>query len=101
MITMKKSINPYNNKVLFEFEELDDDQLQLKLELAQKAYISWKQVSMANRSVLMFKVAEGLKGKSEKYGKIISQEMGKPISQAIAEVEKCAWLCEDKAKQAE
>lgn len=98
---MKKSINPYNNKVLFEFEELDDDQLQLKLELAQKAFLSWKQVSMANRSVLMFKVAEGLKGKSEKYGKIISQEMGKPISQAIAEVEKCAWVCEYYAKQAE
>jgi succinate-semialdehyde dehydrogenase/glutarate-semialdehyde dehydrogenase len=98
---MKKSINPYTNEVLFEFEELGDDQLQLKLDLAQETFLSWKQVSFAKRSESMLKAAGLLKSNSEKYGTIISQEMGKPIAQAIAEVEKCAWVCEYYAEQAE
>ena len=98
---MKKSINPYTNEVLFEFEELGDDQLQLKLDLAQETFLSWKQVSFAKRSESMLKAAGLLKSNSEKYGTIISQEMGKPIAQAIGEVEKCAWVCEYYAEQAE
>ena len=98
---MKKSINPYTNEVLFEFEELGDDQLQLKLDLAQETFLSWKQVSFAKRSESMVKAAGLLKSNSEKYGTIISQEMGKPIAQAIGEVEKCAWVCEYYAEQAE
>src|SRR5690606_23408490 len=49
----------------------------------------------------MLKAAQELRNNGKKYGTIISQEMGKPIAQAIAEVEKCAWVCEYYAEQAE
>ncbi|MBW8524791.1 aldehyde dehydrogenase family protein [Chryseobacterium chendengshani] len=63
-----------------------------KLLKADKAFIEWKNVSFADRQKLIKKAAELLKNNSEKFGKIITREMNKPISQSISEVEKCALM---------
>ncbi|MDT7830595.1 NAD-dependent succinate-semialdehyde dehydrogenase [Pricia sp. S334] len=98
---MKTSTNPYNGKQLHIFNELDDSELSKKIEVAHQRFQIWKRTSFVERSRLMLKVAEELKTNTDTYAKTITQEMGKPISQARAEVEKCAWVCEYYAENAE
>ena len=98
---MKKSINPYNGNKLYEFKELTKKELREKIEVANTTFTSWKKTGFKERSKLMQKVADLLNSNTDTYAKVITQEMGKPISQAISEVEKCAWVCEYYAKNAE
>lgn len=98
---MKKSINPYNGEKLYEFKELSDKELQVRIEASDKAFQSWKSTGFDERAKLMSKAAKELKANKDKYAKIMTQEMGKPISQSVSEVEKCAWVCEYYAKYAE
>ena len=49
----------------------------------------------------MLEAANTLRRKKEQYGKLITEEMGKPLAEAIAEVEKCAWVCDYYAQYAE
>ncbi|WP_339704366.1 NAD-dependent succinate-semialdehyde dehydrogenase [uncultured Kriegella sp.] len=97
---MKVSTNPYNGKKIYEFKELIDSDIQSRVELADETFHSWKKTTFDERKRLMVKAAEELKNNKEKYGEIITNEMGKPITQAIAEIEKCAWVCEYYAENA-
>lgn len=63
-----------------------------KLIKADKAFSEWRKVPFEDRQKLIAKAAEILKNNSEKFGTIITQEMNKPISESIAEVEKCALM---------
>ncbi|SHI88524.1 NAD-dependent succinate-semialdehyde dehydrogenase [Pseudozobellia thermophila] len=98
---MKESINPYSGEKLFSFKELDQRGLEAKIGLADACFSKWKHTSFAERSVMMRKAAEELKTNKRSYAEVITLEMGKPISQAIAEVEKCAWVCGYYAQNAE
>ncbi|HET8737116.1 MAG TPA: NAD-dependent succinate-semialdehyde dehydrogenase [Pricia sp.] len=97
---MKVSRNPYNGEKLFQFKDLKDNELEKKLQQADEAFQFWRKTAFGERSKRMLKVAEELKGNTDTYAKIITQEMGKPISQSVAEIEKCAWVCEYYAKNA-
>jgi len=59
---------------------------------AQKAFSDWKKVPFHDRQKLLLKLAEVLENNKEKYAKIITTEMHKPISQSIAEIEKSAGM---------
>ncbi|SFU66473.1 succinate-semialdehyde dehydrogenase / glutarate-semialdehyde dehydrogenase [Pustulibacterium marinum] len=96
-----KSVNPFNGQLLYEFEELNEPQINQKIEAAHKVHLSWKNTTFSERSILMHEAANVLRNNKEDFGKIITLEMGKPITQAIAEVEKCAWVCEYYAHNAE
>jgi succinate-semialdehyde dehydrogenase/glutarate-semialdehyde dehydrogenase len=63
-----------------------------KLIKADKAFSVWRKVPFEERQKLIAKAAEILKNNSEKFGRIITTEMNKPISESIAEVEKCALM---------
>jgi succinate-semialdehyde dehydrogenase/glutarate-semialdehyde dehydrogenase len=63
-----------------------------KLIKADEAFSEWKKIPFEHRQKLIAKAAEILKTRSEEFGVIITSEMNKPISQAIAEVEKCALM---------
>ncbi len=63
-----------------------------KLIKADKAFSEWRKVPFEDRQKLIAKAAVILKNNSEKFGTIITQEMKKPISESIAEVEKCALM---------
>ncbi|WP_417427608.1 aldehyde dehydrogenase family protein [Halpernia sp.] len=66
----------------------------MNLQKSQDAFNSWKQISFTERQKLFLKFAEILKDRSEDFGKIITSEMNKPISQAISEIKKCAKMME-------
>ncbi len=98
---MKKSVNPYNGETLYEFEELAADGILKKLELAEKTFQGQKTRSFSERAARMKKAARELVNSKDRYAEVISLEMGKPITQAVAEIEKCAWVCEYYAENAE
>ena len=67
-------------------------EIQNKLDAADKAFHEWKTVSFGDRKKLFKKLARLLEKNSSKLAEIITTEMGKPISQSVAEIEKCALM---------
>jgi succinate-semialdehyde dehydrogenase / glutarate-semialdehyde dehydrogenase len=94
------STNPATEKTIKKFKADNKNKILEKIELAYKTFDEMKSLSIEERAYHMKKVSELLMEDKNKYGKIITEEMGKPISQAIAEVEKCAWVCDYYANQA-
>lgn len=91
---MFKSINPFNQSVIAEFPIHTQQEVNLKLSLAGKAFKKWKNEPFSVRAQLMKRVAELLRLNKEEYARTITLEMGKVISEARAEIEKCAATCE-------
>ncbi|OPC32802.1 aldehyde dehydrogenase family protein [Elizabethkingia miricola] len=77
---------------------LTTEQIENKLLEADKAFGEWRKVTFEEKQELLAKAAQLLLDKSEEYGKIITREMNKPISQSIAEIEKCALMMNYYAK---
>ncbi|MCP9200347.1 NAD-dependent succinate-semialdehyde dehydrogenase [Gramella sp. GC03-9] len=98
---MIESKNPYTGEVIDKFKELNSKQIDEALEAADSRFKEWRTTSFKQRADHMRKAAKELKDNAKEYAKDISLEMGKPIIQAISEVEKCAWVCEYYAENAE
>lgn len=96
-----KSINPVNGEVIRNYEEHTDKGVISIVNGVDKAYNKWKLTSFSQRSELMMNLAALLRSQAGDLGKLISLEMGKVWKEAIAEVEKCAWVCEYYAQNAE
>jgi succinate-semialdehyde dehydrogenase/glutarate-semialdehyde dehydrogenase len=88
------SINPYTNTPLKSYPAHTKKERTEILEKAQAAFTDWRTVSIESRATLMYQAAEVLRKNKDTYAKMMSLEMGKPITEAWAEVEKCAWVCE-------
>lgn len=91
---MIQSINPYNGEKLAEHKEFSSEDIRSALGKADAAFRDWRKTTFKERASLLLNVADDLKKNSKEYARTITLEMGKPISQSIAEVEKCAWVCE-------
>ncbi|AGC78102.1 succinate-semialdehyde dehydrogenase/glutarate-semialdehyde dehydrogenase [Nonlabens dokdonensis] len=98
---MITTINPYNGKELKQYEELTKKEIKVKLEKAQKAFESWQTKSYEHRAKHIKKVGDLVRKNKDQYAKLMTQEMGKPITQSRGELEKCAWLCDFYAEKAE
>ena len=96
-----QSINPFSKALIAEHEVLTDAQLKQKLELAESAFKNWRHTSFQERGDKMKKLADILREKKGELGLLITNEMGKILSEGIAEVEKCAANCDFYAENAE
>lgn len=96
-----QSFNPYTNQVIANYEEISDDVIEEKLLFAQKTFTSWKKTSFAERAKLLLKLADVLLDEKVALATIMTNEIGKPIKQSLAEVEKCAWVCRYYAENSE
>ena len=96
-----QTINPATGTVEKTFDEMPLKEVVEIIEKAEKAFKKWKAVPFADKSRLMKNAANILREKKYEYGRILTLEMGKPIVQAIAEVEKCALVCDYYADNAE
>ncbi len=88
------SINPASEEVMASFDLLSEREAGSEMKRCREAQLGWSALDVAERCRLLGKAAVVLKKGSKRYGQIISTEMGKPIAQAVSEVEKCAWACE-------
>ncbi len=95
-----ESINPATGTLIERFDEHTPEEVAQILAATDEAYRSARDEPIARRAPLMEKAAQLLRDRSDTYGRTISLEMGKPIVESRAEVEKCAWVCEYYARNA-
>jgi len=96
-----KSINPTTGEVLKVYEEMSSDEVNGIIDKSQDAFFDWRKSDFAQRAELMRRAAEILREEKKKFGRIMAMEMGKPISGGEAEAEKCGWVCDYYADNAE
>lgn len=96
-----KSINPFSQAVIAEHEVLTNAQLNLKLQLSESAFMNWRSTSFQERADKMQKLANILRATKAELGLLITNEMGKILSEGISEVEKSAGNCDFYAENAE
>ena len=95
------SINPYSQAIIAEHEVLTNAQLAQKIKLSEIAFKNWRNTSFQERADKMKKLANILRAKKEEFGLLITNEMGKVISEGVSEVEKSAGNCDFYAENAE
>ena len=98
---MLQSVNPANLQVVNTYPQMQPPEVNEIIDLSNNAFEGWTQISFSDRSRLMMNAANFLRVKKEEYSKLMTLEMGKPIAQSRSEVEKCAWVCEYYAENAE
>lgn len=93
--------SPLTGAAFYEYDYFSSQQIQQAIEGTHAAWLNWRSSSFVRRATLMLEAANTLRRKKEEYGRLITEEMGKPLAEAISEVEKCAWVCEYYAEHAE
>ncbi|CAD5913803.1 putative succinate-semialdehyde dehydrogenase [Planktothrix agardhii CCAP 1459/11A] len=94
------TINPATGETVKTFTALTDAEIENALALADRAFRDYRRVSFDTRSQWMQNAANLLEENAETYAKIMTLEMGKPITAAIAEVKKSAAVCRFYAENA-
>ena len=89
-----RSINPANGEEIAVYKEMSTDEVDGILTTVNDAFNSWRKTSFSIRSELLKNAAAILQSNKEAFGRLMSLEMGKPYSQSLAEVVKCAKGCE-------
>ena len=93
--------NPATGKTLRTFEEFSAQRVDDCIDAAIAAFAKHRRTAFASRSTAMMRTAEILEQESEQLGRLMTTEMGKPLSAAIAEAKKCATACRYYAENAE
>lgn len=96
-----KSINPYNGKLIKTYKEHSTEQIERKIKLGHKAWIDLKNTDFSFRAKCMNQLACNLRIKKDDLAKLMALEMGKPLKDGLAEIEKCAAVCEYYAQNAQ
>ena len=96
-----RSVNPATGNTLQSFVEMTEDEVNAIIESVHGAFNGWRKTSFSFRAERMKEVAHLLRARKEEFGTLMTEEMGKPYKQSIAEAEKCAWVCEYYADNAE
>jgi succinate-semialdehyde dehydrogenase/glutarate-semialdehyde dehydrogenase len=94
------TINPATGEVLKKFEPLTDAQVDERIAKAAKAFQSFRKTSFADRAKWMLKAGEILEKEKAELGRLMTLEMGKTFSSAVAEAAKCATACQYYAENA-
>jgi succinate-semialdehyde dehydrogenase/glutarate-semialdehyde dehydrogenase len=97
---MIETINPATGESIRWHPVMGTEDAAAVAETTGKAAYQWGRVSIGDRVQLVGRLASALRDRSEDYARLMTLEMGKPIGQARAEVEKCAWVCEYYAEHA-
>ena len=87
------TVNPANERVLHEYENMTNEQVTKIVDKSRTAFREWKG-DIRKRSMILLRLAEQLRKDKESLARIASEEMGKPIKESRSEIEKCAWAVE-------
>jgi succinate-semialdehyde dehydrogenase/glutarate-semialdehyde dehydrogenase len=95
------SVNPATGELLRSFEPVTDSEIEAKIQIAANTFPKFHKLPFADRARMMSKAADILEGEKESLGRLMTMEMGKTLSSAIAEATKCATACRYYAENAE
>ena len=98
---MIRSVNPYTEEVMNEFMTMSPAEVRAIIAKSRAAFADWRNKPIAERLSFVKKLGEVLRAEKRSYAELMTKEMGKPIKDAMAEVEKCATLCDYYAANAE
>jgi len=94
------TINPATGEVLKQFPALTDAEVDGRIAKAARAFQSFRKTSFADRAKWMLKAGEILEAEKTELGRLMTLEMGKTFSSAVAEAAKCATACQYYAENA-
>lgn len=89
-----RSINPATSEVIRDYPEHSAEEVGQIIRDVHTSWERWKESTFESRSELMKKAAHILHDKKEHYAQLMTLEMGKLSRESMAEVEKCAWVCD-------
>ena len=99
-MTAITSVNPATGQPIRSFDLQDDAAVEAALEAAAQAQRAWRLVPVGERVALLTRMAAALRAGKARYGEMIVREMGQPLVEAEAEIEKCALNCDFYAEHA-
>lgn len=89
-----KTVNPATGEVIRTWRRMAPDEVMHTARLAQEAFHQWRRLSVAERVPYFQRLSAVLRDNLEDWAALITTEMGKPITEARGEIEKCAWMTE-------
>ncbi len=98
---MLTAVNPYNGKVLHQLPSLSSGEMEKRIAASAEAFKSWRQSTFSERAGVLKSVAVKLRANKKHLAELMALEMGKPVKEGEAEVEKTAWCSEYYAENAE
>ncbi len=96
-----QSINPADGRLMREYPEHQPHELDLIAQQAHRSFLSWRESSFVERAACLQEAARQLRARSSEWAVLMAEEMGKPVAQGRAEAEKCSWVCDYYAAEAE
>lgn len=96
-----RSINPKNGEIIREYRLHSGEEVSKIIDDVKQTWLSWRKTSYSDRSKAMLNAAKILRERKAVYARLMTDEMGKLLRESMAEVEKCAWVCEYYANNAE
>ncbi len=95
------STNPATGEEIERYDVFSEEEIDARLGRSAEAFRRHRQTPFAERAEKMCRTADLLEQRAGDYGRLMTREMGKPLAQAKAEAEKCAWACRYYAEHAE
>ncbi len=95
------SVNPATGAALATYDETAPEAVSQLLDRGQQAFREWRATTFAQRAACMRAAASILRSRAREYGRLMAEEMGKPIRDGVAEAQKCALGCDFFAEHAE
>lgn len=93
--------NPTTGEVLAAYETMSREEVFATAEACRTAFRAWRELDVSQRRPHFLRLAQVLRKNKARYAKLITTEMGKPIRESLAEIEKCAWTAEVFADKSE
>lgn len=94
------TINPLNGKELKSYEYMSDDKVNAVIQKCHEAFLDWRQKEVSERAIVIKAIEKALLANKRELASLMTNEMGKLLSQSIQEIELCAAICEYSAEKA-
>jgi succinate-semialdehyde dehydrogenase/glutarate-semialdehyde dehydrogenase len=88
-----ESRNPATEELYETYAPLSERAIDETIEASARAHRHLRALGFDDRAVWLREAASLLEARTEQYGRLLTEEMGKTLASAVAEVEKCAWVC--------
>ena len=96
-----ETVNPATGEKVKTYPEMTHGEVESRIHRAGQALADWKTRAFSERAELMKKAAGVLRDKAVEFARLMALEMGKPVRDGRSEIEKCAWVCDHDAQEAE